>query len=211
VEAKQLDPSVRSELRSLSKLNAEAVGAHLVAAGQVLDSDPKAALAHARAARQRAARVGVVREAAGIAAYHAEEWAEALTELRTARRISGDPRTLPMIADSERALGRPQAALKALNDPDVRRLDAEGRAELFIVVAGARRDLGQTEAALSVLARGGLDRSKPNAGSVRLWYVYADTLAELGRREEAAQWFAAAAAIDPTGETDAAERAADLL
>jgi tetratricopeptide (TPR) repeat protein len=195
----------------LSKLNAEAVGAHLVAAGQLLDSDPKAALAHARAARQRAARVGVVREAAGIAAYHAEEWAEALTELRTARRISGDARTLPMIADSERALGRPQAALKALNDPDVRRLDPENRAELFIVVAGARRDLGQTEAALGVLARGGLDRSKPNAGSVRLWYVYADTLVELGRREEAAQWFAAAAALDPNGETDAVERAADLL
>lgn len=211
VEAKQLDPAVRSELRSLSKLNAEAVGAHLVAAGQLLDSDPKAALAHARAARQRAARVGVVREAAGIAAYHAEEWAEALTELRTARRISGDPRTLPMIADSERALGRPQAALKALNDPDVRRLDAEGRAELFIVVAGARRDLGQAEAALSVLARGGLDRSKPNAGSVRLWYAYADTLAELGRTDEAAQWFAASAAIDPEGETDAVERAAALL
>ena len=198
-------------MRSLSKLNAEAVGAHLVAAGQLLDSDPKTALAHARAARQRAARVGVVREAAGIAAYHAEEWAEALAELRTARRISGDPRTLPMIADSERALGRPQAALKALNDPDVRRLDAEGRAELFIVVAGARRDLGQAEAALSVLARGGLDRSKPNAGSVRLWYAYADTLAELGRTDEAAQWFAASAAIDPDGETDAVERAAALL
>jgi len=90
-------------------------------------------------------------------------------------------------------------------------LDAEGRAELFIVVAGARRDLGQAEAALSVLARGGLDRSKPNPGSVRLWYAYADTLAELGRTEEAAQWFAASAAIDPEGETDAVERAAALL
>ncbi len=202
---------MRAELRSLSKLNAEAVGAHLVAAGELLEVDPRAALAHARAARQRAARVGVVREAAGIAAYHAEEWAEALTELRTARRISGDPRTLPMTADCERALGRPQSALKALNDPDVRRLDPATRAELFIVVAGARRDLGQTEAALGVLARGGLDRNKPNAGSVRLWYVYADTLAELGRNDEAAQWFAAAAALDPTGETDAVDRAAALL
>ena len=116
-----------------------------------------------------------------------------------------------MTADCERALGRPQSALKALGDPDVRKLDAASKAELFIVVAGARRDLGQVEAALGVLARGGLDRAKPNAGSVRLWYVYADTLTELGRREEAAQWFAAAAALDPTGETDAAERAADLL
>jgi len=182
-----------------------------VAAGLLLDSDPKSALAHARAARQRAARVGAVREAAGIAAYHAQEWAEALTELRTARRITGDPRMLPMIADCERALGRPQAALKALSDPDIRRMDPGTRAELLIVVAGARRDLGQPEAALGVLARGGLDQSKPNAGSVRLWYVYADTLVELNRPDEAARWFAAAAGLDPEGETDAADRVAALL
>ncbi len=116
-----------------------------------------------------------------------------------------------MIADCERALGRPQQALRALDDPDVRRLDPESRAELLIVVAGARRDLGQLEAALGVLSRGGLDRSHPNAGSVRLWYVYADTLQMLDRREDAAQWFAAAAALDVNGDTDAAERAAELL
>jgi tetratricopeptide (TPR) repeat protein len=210
-DPKLLEPSVRAELRSLAKLNAEAVGGHLVAAAQLLDSDPQAALAHARAARRRAARVGVVREAVGIAAYHAQAWAEALTELRTGRRISGDPRTLPMIADCERALGRPQQALRALDDPDVRRLDPETRAELLIVVAGARRDLGQLEAALAVLSRGGLDRARPNAGSTRLWYAYADVLQSLDRRDDAAQWFVAAAARDVLGETDAAERAADLL
>jgi tetratricopeptide (TPR) repeat protein len=202
---------VRRELLSLSKINAEAVAAHLVAAGQLLDSDPRAALEHARAARQRAARVGVVREAVGIAAYHAQEWAEALTELRTARRITGNPRNLAVIADCERALGRPQAALRALTDPNFGRLDAETKAELFIVVAGARRDLGQLDAALGVLARGGLDRNQARPGSVRMWYLYADILEELGRREEAAQWFAAAAALDRTGETDAVDRASALL
>ena len=98
-----------------------------------------------------------------------------------------------------------------MSDPDVGRLDPEARAELFIVVAGARRDLGQLDAALSVLARGGLDRERPRAGAVRIWYVYADILAELGRVEDAASWFAAAAALDVDGETDAAERAAALL
>jgi hypothetical protein len=170
-DPRQLDPSVRRELLSLSKLNAEAVAAHLVAAGQLLDTDPRAALEHARAARQRAARVGVVREAVGIAAYHAQEWAEALTELRTARRITGNPRNLAVIADCERALGRPEAALRALTDPNFGRLDPETKAELFIVVAGARRDLGQLDAALGVLARGGLDRNQPRPGSVRVWYL----------------------------------------
>ena len=206
-----LDRTVRAELRSLSKATADIVGAHLVMAGQVIDSDPKRALAHARAARNRAARVAAVREAVGIAAYAAEEWAEALTELRTARRISGSPHTLPLIADCERALGRPAQAAKLLNDPDVRRLDAETRAELYIVIAGARRDLGQVDAALAVLGKGGLDQARPKPGAVRLWYAYADALEAAGRGEEAAKWFAASAALDPDGETDAADRAAALL
>ena len=206
-----LDRQVRAELRSLSKPNAEVVAAHLIAAGLALDTDPAKALAHARAARGRASRLAVVREAVGVAAYHAQEWSEALTELRTARRISGDPRNLPLIADCERALGRPGQATRMLSDPDVAKLDPETRAELLIVVAGARRDGGQLDAALSVLTRGGLDRDRPRPGAIRLWYAYADVLAELGRTEEAAGWFAAAAGLDVEGETDAAERAAELL
>jgi tetratricopeptide (TPR) repeat protein len=206
-----LDRGVRAELRSLTKVNAEAVAHYLVAAGHALESNPKRALAFARAARARAARVAAVREAVGVAAYHAGEWAEALTELRTARRISGDPRNLPLLADSERALGRPEQAARYLSDPDVRRLDGETRIELLIVVAGARRDLGQLDAALAVLARGGLDRARPRPGSGRLWYAYADALEAAGRRDDAATWFAASAALDPDGDLDAAERAAALL
>jgi len=98
---------VRADLRSLSKPNAEIVGAHLAAAGLFLDDDPRRALDHARAARARVARIGAVREAVGIAAYRAQQWAEALSELRAARRITGDPRNLAVMADTERALGRP--------------------------------------------------------------------------------------------------------
>lgn len=211
VDPSLLDRSVRAELRSLSKPSADAVARYLVAAGEALDNDPRRALELARAARARAARVAAVREAVGVSAYHAGEWAEALTELRTARRISGDPRNLPLLADSERALGRPTQAVRLLSDPDVGRLDPETRVELFIVVAGARRDLDQLDAALAVLSRGGLDRDRPRPGAVRLWYAYADALEAAGRKDEAAQWFAASAAIDPDGELDGADRAAALL
>jgi len=206
-----LERGVRAELRTLTKLNAEIVAAHLVAAGQFVDTDPQRALEHARAARGRASRVGAVREAVGVAAYHAQEWAEALTELRTARRITGDPRTLPLLADCERALGRPNQALRMLEDPGVARLDPETRAELLIVVAGARRDLGQLDAALAVLARGGLDPNRPGPGSPRLWYAYADALQAAGRIPEAAKWFAAVASLDVDGDLDAVDRAAALL
>ncbi len=206
-----LDRGVRAELRSLSKANADAVGKHLVAAGQLVDADAPRALAHARAARARASRVAAVREAVGIAAYHAGEWSEALTELRTARRISGDPRNLPLLADCERALGRPANAVRMLTDPGVSKLDSQTRIELLIVVAGARRDTGQLDAALSILARGGLDRERPRPGSARLWYAYGDALEAAHRPEDAATWFAASAALDADGELDAAERAAALL
>jgi tetratricopeptide (TPR) repeat protein len=206
-----LDPSVRAELRSLSKLAAEFVGAHLVAAGQLIDDNPTRALEHARAARGRGARVGAVREACGLAAYHAGEWAEALSELRAARRISGDASNIAVMADCERALGRPERALKSLDDPVVGKLDPATRAELLIVVAGARRDLGQLDAALSVLERGGLDTKRPKPGSARLWYAYADALEAAGRRQDAIQWFGAAASVDHEDETDAADRAANLL
>ena len=146
-----------------------------------------------------------------MAAYHAGEWAEALAELRAARRISGDASTIAVMADCERALGRPERALKALDDPVVGKLDPATRAELLIVVAGARRDLGQLDAALGVLERGGLDTDKPKAGSARLWYAYADALEAAGRAEEAIRWFGAAATVDYDDETDAADRAANLL
>lgn len=193
-------------MRSLTIDTAQTVARHLVAAGLVVDDDPQQALAHARFARSIAARVGSVREAVGVAAYHAEEWAEALAELRAARRITGDARWLAVTADCERALGRPDRALQALLDPSLVTLEPQTQVEVLIVVAGARRDLGQFEAALSVLERAKPDRAHPRTGSSRLWYAYADVLTELGRDEEARTWFAAVAGLDEN-ETDAAERA----
>lgn len=194
---------------SLSKETAEVVARHLVMAGRLVDDDPTAALAHARAARAMAGRVGAVREANGLVAYAAGEWAEALTELRTARRISGDPSHLPVIADCERALGRPDRALAVTEDPQAGRLDPAARVELLIVASGARRDLGQAAAAAAALQVGALE------GPVRPWtarlrYAYADALLESGREDEARAWFARTTEIDPDGETDAVDRLLEL-
>lgn len=205
-----LDNTVRGELRGLSKEVADDVAVHLVAAGVLLDDDVALSLEHARYARARARRVGAVREAVGIAAYAAGEYAEALAELRAARRMNGDPSCLAMISDCERALGRPQRALKALDDPDFARLDPEDQVEVMLVVAGARRDLGQHDAALVALERAGLSADPPGPSSARVWYAYADTLAEMGRSVEAATWFNRVAELDDEFDTDAAERAAEL-
>ena len=163
---------MRSQLRTLSKVAADRVARHLVAAGRLVDEDPQAALEQARAARALGARVAVVREAVGETAYAAGEWAEAIAELRTARRMTGDDSALPMIADAERALGRPERALRIAQSPEVQGLAPAERAEMRIVEAGARRDLGQLDAALVTLQDFGLDRravaAVVGAGLVRL-------------------------------------------
>ena len=46
--------------------------------------------------------------------------------------------------------------------------------------------------------------------AARLRYAYADALLDLGRRDEAREWFARAADADEEAETDAAERLLDL-
>ena len=210
IDPRDLDHEIRSQLRTLSKVAADRVARHLVAAGQLVDEDPEAALVQARAARALGARVAVVRQAVGETAYAAGEWAEAIAELRTARRMTGDDSALPLLADAERALGRPDRALRLAQSPEAQALPPAERAEMRIVEAGARRDLGQLDAALVTLQGPGLDRRTVEPWSARLWYAFADLLLALGRTDEAREWFAAAAAADQDGGTDADERILEL-
>ena len=205
-----LDPEVRTELRSLSKDTSDLVARHLVMAGRLVDEDPEKALVHARAARALAGRVGAVREAAGLTAYLAGEWTDALSELRAARRITGRPDHLPVLADCERALGRPEKALAYGDDPAVPTLDQETRVELIIVIAGARRDLEQPDAAVLALQDPARRTTAKRPWAARLWYAHADALLAAGREEEARDWFSRTAEVDADGETDAVDRLLEL-
>ncbi|MGH8969246.1 MAG: hypothetical protein ACRDV1_04800 [Actinomycetes bacterium] len=210
VTGRELDRAVRAELGSLATVNAEVVSRHLVMAGRLLDEDPEAAYAHAMAAQRRAGRVGSVREAAGLAAYLTGRFAEALSELRAARRISGEAGLLAVMADCERGLGRPERALALAASPEAGALDTAGRVEMRIVVSGARRDLGQHDAAVLALQGPQLRPTARRPWSARLFYAYAEALLDARRPDEAAQWFGHAAEADEAGETDAAERLAQL-
>ena len=205
-----LDRSIRAELRALPEHRAESVARHLVMAGLLIDDDPDTAYLHAQAARGGAGRVAAVREAIGLTAYRTGRYAEALAELRAARRMNGAPDHLPVMADAERGLGRPERALALANDPDVKQLDKESAVELRIVLAGARRDLGQHAAAVGLLEGPDLDPPQIEPWTVRLWYAYADALLAAGRTDDARSYFAAAADADLDDETDAAERVAAL-
>jgi tetratricopeptide (TPR) repeat protein len=210
IEAKQLAPEIRRELSTLDRATADAIARHLVAAGELIDDDPQAALSHARAARARSGRIAAVREAVGIAAYQCGDWAQALAELRAARRMGSKSPLLPLVIDCERGLGRPERALELARGPEAAQLRGDEADELRIVAAGARADLGQLEQALKVLSTPQPDPARTGTTAARLFYAYAETLLALHRGDEALQWFLRAAAADVDGVTDAEDRVSEL-
>lgn len=211
IDGRDLDRAVWTELRTLSKDNAEGVAQHLVAVGRFLgEDDLDRALAHAQTAARRAGRVSTVREALGLVHHRRGEWAKALGEFRTARRLSGSDHLLPQMADCERGLGRPERAIALAATPEARRLTRRERTELAIVVSGARRDLGQHDAAVLELRDLAQGTGPQQPGAARLYYAYADALLDAGDMVAARDWFSRAVDADRELETEAAERLAEL-
>jgi tetratricopeptide (TPR) repeat protein len=205
VTGEELEKSVRAELLSLSPENAKVVSRHLVCINLYQDTDPQLAHKHGIAAAHHAGRLAVVRESAGYAAYRAGHFEIALKELRAANRISGDVSSLPVMADCERGLGNPLKALTLAGSPEVKRLAKPEEIEMRIVAAGARRDLGEFDAAVVTLTCKEL-KNESDEWAVRLRYAYADALSAAGRDDEAREWFAKCAELDIDESTDAAER-----
>jgi tetratricopeptide (TPR) repeat protein len=200
----QLSKEVKEELRGLPADLANYVGRYLVAAE--LASDPEQAYRYAQAARERAARIGVVREVSGMTAYQTGRWAEALAELRAARRLTGRGDYLPLMADSERALGRLDRALELVHSDEAKRLPRAAQIELRIVESGIRRDQGLSDAAVLALQVPELTDGKLRPWSARLFYAYGDALLAAGRPEAAREAFSRAVVADEDEQTDALSR-----
>jgi tetratricopeptide (TPR) repeat protein len=181
------------------------VGCLLVAAEWALEDDEaESALEFTKEAKRLAGRVASVREAHGITSYRNARYADALSEFRAVRRMTGDDSFIPMVADCERGLGRPERALDVLKG--FRPSDPAVKIEAIIVGAGARGDAGQHEAALVMLDVPELVNGPDTAERLRLRYAYAATLQALERYDEADQWFATVAREDVDGLTDAHTR-----
>lgn len=211
VQAKELDRVARAQLKTLEKENADEIARHLVMVARLIDSDPVLAHQHALSAARRGGRIAVVRETLAITAYSTEDFALALRELRTYRRISGKDDQLPLMVDSERGLGRPDRALELGRSVPRSSLPVEVQVLLAIAMSGARLDLGQPDAALVELQIPQLDPARAFAWSPALFDAYATVLEELGRTDEAEVWFRRAEVADEALEGRDAEPEDDVM
>lgn len=186
MEWSMLSKDERERLRGLSKEHAENIGLHILAAFSLEESDPQAALEHAKWAAHQASRIDFARETLAFVAYRQGDYKLAMREFRTAYRMNGYPDYLPFIADCERGTGNPKKAVELAMSDDVRRLRGEAKAEMMLVYAGALGDLKYWDKAVEIVHL--LGRSKGLSGAYRMRAIQAEQyfLEEAGRTDEAA-------------------------
>ncbi|MDE0546661.1 hypothetical protein [Microbacterium sp. C7(2022)] len=203
ITARDLHPAARNELKTLSKDNADGVARHLAMAARLIDSDPELAHQHALAASRRAGRIGVTHETLAITAYATGDFALALRELRTHRRITGREDHAALMVDSERGIGRPDKALETGRAVNRASLPTDARVQLAIAMSGAHLDQGNAAQALRELDIPELDPTRAFEWSPALFSARATVHEELGQSELADQWHhraeVAADALDAAG------------
>ncbi|WP_217134896.1 hypothetical protein [Leucobacter chinensis] len=188
ITPQDLHPQARNELKTLDKELAEYVAKHLASVAYFIDDDPERAHQHAISAMRRASRIPVTRETYAITSYVTGDYATAIRELRTYRRLTGSDMQLALMIDAERALGRPEKAIEVGHEVDVQKLPNDVQVQVAIAMSGARLDLGQTQQALFELEIPQLNPNKAFSWSPELFAAYAVVLEDLGRADEALEW-----------------------
>ena len=205
----RLPSSVYRDLKAASGTQLDNVAAAFADAGAALaDGDVPRAVALLTDAKQRASRSAVVRESLGIALYLDGQFKEAARELAAYRRMSGRLDQNHLLADCARANGQPERAEDLVDEMISAAVPADRVAEGLLVVAGARADRGDPDAALAALHRMDLEPRTVEPHHLRLWYLAADLEERRGDPDAAASYLQAIATVDP-GFLDVAERLAD--
>lgn len=172
---------------------------HLTQAFTALDArEGEVAVPHLRWVKGVLPRYAPVREALGVALYLAEDYAGAVSELNTHRRLTGSVEHNHLVADALRATGEGQHRIPELveaMEDEAEEVDPAALTEGRIVWASwlaDRGDLGAARAALAPV----LDPDPPTTEEhhLRAWYVAGDLAERAGDRADARRWFQAVSA-----------------
>ena len=135
-------------------------------------------------AKKLSPRSSTIRELLGLAAYRSGGWEEALRELRTYRRLTGDLVHMPVEMDSLRALGRAEDVTKTWDRMQEHDLSPTVDNEARVVYASFLLDEGKPRDAWAVIKPGRLIAS-PSPGELRRWFVAARVALAAGDKDAA--------------------------
>lgn len=196
-------PGDDAALRNLRFNRTAKALAHAVLA--LADDEPEAAAEHASYAKRQTKRSAAVREALGLALYRSGAYREARAELTAAQRLSGTHDLNAVLADIERALGRPERAIELFESADRAAMAGDAAAELLLVAASAYGDLGRPAAGVALIRRHGDWPAKLLDHHLRLAYTQGVLAEEAGDSPTARQALTRVVTADPEF-FDAAER-----
>jgi hypothetical protein len=148
------------------------------------DDRPRQAAAALRKAKTLSPRAATVREILGLAAYQMEAWDEALRELRTFRRITGETIHMAVELDCLRALERHADVDKTFALFNELGGDRDSDDEVRVVYASHLLDAGRIADAWRVIKPGRLVANPPPS-AVRRWAVAARVAAVSGDKAAA--------------------------
>ena len=144
-----------------------------------------------------APEVADVRELHGLVLYRLGRFKAAMAELEFFRELSGSVEQHPVLADCHRALGR-WADVDALwRELGAASPSADLVTEGRIVLAGAKADRGEMQAAIRVLQQGWRLPSRPRDHHLRRAYALADLYERAGRSPRARELFRWVETHDP--------------
>lgn len=197
-ERPRLPGPIYRDLKAASGAQLDHVTTAFVAAGTALeDGDSARAVELLREAKQRASRSAVIREALGIALYLEGNYREAGRELAAYRRMSGRQDQNHLLADCARANDNLDRAEDLVDEMIRAGVAADRVVEGLLVLAGARSERGDHEAALAVLHRVDLEPRNVEPYHLRLWHLAADIAERQGDDDAAAGYLQAIATVDP--------------
>lgn len=192
VPSGQLPKWVRDEIvRSTPKDRRDPAMNHLTRAmNDFANERYRAAVPELRKAKKLSPRSSVVRELLGLSAYRSGQWEEALRELRTFRRITGDLMHMPVEMDCLRALDRGEDVTKTWERLQSHDVSPAVNHEARVVYASFLLDQGKPREAWPIIKPNRLIAS-PSEGELRRWYVAARVALEAGDKDAARRIIAA--------------------
>lgn len=192
VKGGQLPKWVRDEILRSTPKDRRQPAMNLLGSAMESFADERyaAAMTDLRKAKELSPRSATIREMLGLSAYRSGKWEEALRELRTFRRLTGDLIHYPVEMDCLRALKRPDDVIKAWERLQGYDISPTINHEARVVYASFLLDQNRARDAWPVIKPGRLVAS-PTQGELRRWYVAARVALEAGDKEAARRLVAA--------------------